>query len=230
MRDTDEFSHTEKTFDFEKKVTLRHGDKPVILRISKCAGGEVRGVLDVLVQLDRFDVIHAGPNLKLYEGDSCTSKDLDGERSYLNSRIPLGETRNWETWVVNGEYLSPDLVRAKWTVTHDGPPKPPSNVKVTTPSTRLICAVLGVPCKQKSVFLTWNDNANNETAYEVRNVTLDRTMLAPQNSTKFTWPGLDRQVNYCFQVRAVNSLGASAWSPTFSLAAAVVLGARRACA
>nr|WP_190109318.1 fibronectin type III domain-containing protein [Streptomyces cinnamoneus] len=230
IRDHDDWGVSpQRTFDIDKSVTLRHGDKPVILRTERCVD-EVRGVLDVLVQLDRFDAVWASPNLKLYEGDSCDTKDLDGEQPYPpNLRIPLGESHTWETWVVNGEFASPDLVRTKYTVTHNGPPNAPSNIKATTPPVMLVCAFLRAPCKQKSVSLTWKDNANNETAYEVRNVTLNKITRVTGNSTKFTWPGLDRQIKHCFQVRAVNSFGASPWSPPFSLVA-LFLGDRRPCA
>ncbi|MFE1555257.1 hypothetical protein ACFW6V_09720 [Streptomyces sp. NPDC058734] len=66
----------------------------------------------------------------------------------------------------------------------------------------------------------WSDQAADEKWYEISDSTLGQIKKVTANSTSLTWTGLpvDKQ---CFQVRAVNFVGASEWTP---------VGARVECA
>ncbi|MFF4105665.1 fibronectin type III domain-containing protein, partial [Streptomyces sp. NPDC001903] len=66
---------------------------------------------------------------------------------------------------------------------------------------------------EKSVRVDWEDTANNETGYEVRNTTLNQNFGVDANTKTFTAPHLDPKVRYCFQVRAVGAQGPSGWTP-----------------
>ena len=70
--------------------------------------------------------------------------------------------------------------------------------------------------------LTWLDNSNNETSFQVQRATnlaftrllINYTLLPPNTITQ-TQTGLARHITYYFRVRSVNGLGASAWSNVF---------------
>ena len=63
--------------------------------------------------------------------------------------------------------------------------------------------------------LTWHDNANNETSFEVNNgVESPRAPAHPGTGTvSYTWNGLKPGSRACFRVRATNVFGDSAWDP-----------------
>jgi hypothetical protein len=50
--------------------------------ISRCAGGEVRIDLHMRVELITADWVRVSGTAYLYEGASCTSNDLDGQKSF----------------------------------------------------------------------------------------------------------------------------------------------------
>ena len=85
-------------------------------------------------------------------------------------------------------------------------PAAPSNLKVSALS-----------CNQLN--LTWSDNSNNETGFEIRRstslngtYTLVKTVAA--NTTAYTNTGLTNNRRYYYRVRSVNNAGSSAWSNT----------------
>jgi hypothetical protein len=75
-----------------------------------------------------------------------------------------------------------------------------------------------VAISSTTIRLQWSDNSNNETSFDV-NTSGGVTRSAPASSgsaTGFDWTGLSPGTQTCFRVRAVNSVGASAWTPSAS--------------
>ncbi|MGW8780872.1 fibronectin type III domain-containing protein [Streptomyces sp. NPDC055796] len=109
----------------------------------------------------------------------------------------------------NHEFLSDDSTSADFSITHEaagvdvGRPNEPSNVIATA----------GPVGSEMTVRVEWDDNANNETGYEVRNTTLNQNFGVDANTKTFSVPHLDPKVKHCFQVRAVGAQGPSSWTP-----------------
>jgi len=88
-----------------------------------------------------------------------------------------------------------------------GPPKPPN-----APSDLVATAV-----SETQVDLTWNDNANNENGFLIqRKVGAGGTFVdldtVGANVESYPDTSCDPSTTYCYQVRAYNSYGDSAWS------------------
>ncbi|MEU9292052.1 fibronectin type III domain-containing protein [Streptomyces sp. NPDC048275] len=207
---------------FREVVNLTH-DKPKAWPvIEQCAGGETRGTLSIELRLNNSETLYARPGLYLHEESTCNNNDLDGIQLPRSRTIAMGKEVSWHLIEQNGEPLSYDKVTASFTVTHTigadvGRPNEPSGVIAEVLPTRGLCAVFGANCR-KTVTVTWQDNASNETGYEIRNTEIRETQpqttvrLAP-NTTKFSWSDLDPKVKHCFQVRAVGDRGPSDWTP-----------------
>ncbi|MGW8783076.1 fibronectin type III domain-containing protein [Streptomyces sp. NPDC055796] len=194
---------------FSQAVDLTHDATTGTFRFSRCAGGETTGVLVLTFYLHRDETVTPNGTLSLYEGTRCNDPDLDGTIRVAERPIVLGKVRNENLVVKNGEFLSNDSTSAEFSITHRaavvdvGRPNEPSNVVATA-----------VPVgNEKSVRVDWEDTANNETGYEVRNTTLNQNFSVDANTKTFTAPHLDPKVRYCFQVRAVGAQGPSGWTP-----------------
>jgi hypothetical protein len=76
-------------------------------------------------------------------------------------------------------------------------------------------AVSADPSNGTVLLLTWRDNANNETAFEVNNGVQSRSAPAHSGTgtVNYTWTGLKPGSLACFRVRATNGRGKSAWDP-----------------
>jgi hypothetical protein len=81
------------------------------------------------------------------------------------------------------------------------PPAAPTNLAAT-------------PVGTSSIRLTWTDNSNNESGFEINNGVTSQTTGA--NSTSYTWGGLTPSTYMCFRIRAYNSAGSSSWDPNAS--------------
>jgi probable HAF family extracellular repeat protein len=83
------------------------------------------------------------------------------------------------------------------------PPAAPTNLAATV-----------TPANQ--IALTWTDNSSNETAFAIWRQTGDgafgRVGVVAPHTTHFTDTGLTPNINYTYEVRATNNVGASAWS------------------
>lgn len=77
-------------------------------------------------------------------------------------------------------------------------PAAPSNLRVT-------------PTANNTFLLTWQDNSNNETGFEITDGISFR--LAGANATADNWH-VTPATYKCFRVRAYNAAGASAWYPS----------------
>jgi regulation of enolase protein 1 (concanavalin A-like superfamily) len=93
-------------------------------------------------------------------------------------------------------------------------------VQVTTPAGAPRAAPSGLAATALSssqIQLSWTDNANNESSYEVQRstdgVNFDVTFgLLAANSTSMTDTALNASTTYYYRVRAINSFGTSAYS------------------
>ncbi|MFJ3925316.1 fibronectin type III domain-containing protein [Streptomyces sp. NPDC090022] len=160
------------------------------------------------MRLNSSETVSPRAVLYLYEGSTCRSNGLEGSARTSDRPLTLGTVRSHQLTVENGEFLSDDSAHAKFSISHAagadvGRPREPSSVVAT--------AVPGTG--EKSVRVQREDDATDETGYEIRNVTLDQNFLVSANSRSFTIPHLDENVRYCVQVRAVGVKGASDWTP-----------------
>ncbi|MEV8535194.1 fibronectin type III domain-containing protein [Streptomyces sp. NPDC051211] len=193
---------------FSQQVNLTHDAPTGSFRVERCAGGETRGVLSVSLQLNSSETVSPRAVLYLYEESTCNNNDLEGTARTTNRPLAMNKVRSHNLSVKNGEFLSDDSAHAEFSITHAagadvGRPNEPSNVVATA-----------VPANnEKSVRVEWEDNASNETGYEIRNTTLNQTFGVAANTRTFSVPHLDEKVRYCFQVRAVGTKGPSDWTP-----------------
>lgn len=104
------------------------------------------------------------------------------------------DTYKWKVTTIKGGVRIPS---APVLFTYLGKPAAPSAVGAT-------------PQTASSVVVSWLDNANNETGFEITNGTT--TTSVPANASNHTWGGLAAGSTTCFQVRAVNLQGVSAWT------------------
>lgn len=92
--------------------------------------------------------------------------------------------------------------------TLDSPPAAPTNLQA-------------VASGENSITLSWIDNSNNENSFEIErsrdNVTFDLINIVDANVIVYTDDFLDKSVNYYYRVRAVNSAGNSAYTPSVSI-------------
>lgn len=90
------------------------------IRIERCVGGEVRGVLYVDVQLYNTDQIRVSPTFYLYEGTSCSTNDLDGLRRGTPTFVSRGGWLRWGGLRASNtaERTPDDWGLASFTVTH----------------------------------------------------------------------------------------------------------------
>ncbi|MFF5447522.1 fibronectin type III domain-containing protein [Streptomyces sp. NPDC012888] len=194
---------------FSQAVDLTHDATSGTFRFSRCAGGETTGVLVLTFYLRRDETVTPNGTLSLYEGTRCDDPDREGTIRVSERPILLGKVRSEELVVRNREFLSDDSTSAEFSITHRvaavdvGRPTEASNVVATA-----------VPVgDEKTVRVDWEDDANNETGYEVRNTTLNQNFGVGANTKTFSVPHLDPKVRYCFQVRAVGNQGPSDWTP-----------------
>ncbi|MFE6825319.1 fibronectin type III domain-containing protein [Streptomyces sp. NPDC057690] len=206
------------SFKLGEVVHLTHDRRSDTFRIERCSfDGEARGVLTVTVSLSSSEKVIARPSLSLYEENTCYNNDREGTAIAKAAAISFNHVRKWDLVVNNGEFLSMDFAHAKITVSNTvgpdrGRPREPSNL-IAQQASASTCAVK--ICKRKTVSLSWEDNAKNETGYEVRNNNLEKIVRLGPNRTGYLWTDLDPNTRQCFQVRAVGpgAIGPSDWTP-----------------
>ena len=95
-----------------------------------------------------------------------------------------------------------------WTCTTtpaSGPPAAPTNALATAISS-------------SQIRITWTDNANNETDYQIFNGDgtryLGKDVGGSGTTGSYTWSGLAPGTYMCFRVRAYNEWGTSVWAPS----------------
>ncbi|QIJ60725.1 fibronectin type III domain-containing protein [Streptomyces sp. JB150] len=201
-------SRASRTLKLDMTTALSHDRTRTTLTRSVCAGDQARGVLTILFELRSNESVVVSPTLRLFEGSSCGSDDLDAQDEGIQTAFAPRKSLKWRLDARNDELGSPDHARATFTLKHAagsgtgiGRPAEPSAVVATR--------VAGQP---SSVRVAWENPATDETRMEIRNTTLNQTKSLPTDSKSFTWPDLPLG-QQCFQVRAVNDVGPSGWTP-----------------
>lgn len=134
----------------------------------------------------------------------CLTSDLNGDGVVNNADVRLRMQQTAQDLGAAGRdnlygfgLVRPDLACGAVSST---PPAAPSNLRATNAT-------------KTSISLAWNDNSDNETGFELQRCTNSCVILSlPANTASHTDTGLKRNTTYTYQVRAVNSAGASAWS------------------
>ncbi|MFF5704610.1 fibronectin type III domain-containing protein [Streptomyces sp. NPDC012794] len=201
-------NRTTRTIPFTRIAQLSHDRTNDTLTAESCVGGETRGVLSVQIQIREDETAVISPTLRLYEGSDCLTNDLDGEDQGIQRGLRPGRSlTNWGLSAENGEAGSDDYARVNFNVKHQGgtgigvgSPAEPSNVVATREA------------DPTSVRVEWSDAATDETRYEIFNSSLQQAKGVSANTTSFVWTGLPLG-KQCFQVRAVNDVGPSDWTP-----------------
>jgi hypothetical protein len=129
-----------------------------------------------------------------------------GNVSYTDTTVTAGNTYTYRVKAVNG------LVSSTYSNTVSAAvllPAAPSSLRVTA-------ARAGFT---DSVTLNWTDNANNETSFTIQrstNATFTANVIntnnVPANAVTYTQTGVSRTTTFYYRIRAVNSVGTSAWS------------------
>ncbi|WP_158708557.1 fibronectin type III domain-containing protein [Streptomyces sp. NRRL S-244] len=166
--------------------------------------------MSVQVHLRSDEMVVVNPSLRLFEGSDCLSNDLDGSTRLIEQGFKPGESlTGFRMSVKNGEVGSDDFARVNFDLDHEGSkgigigrPAEPSNVVATRD-----------PADPTRVNLQWSDPATDETHFEIFNSSLQQAKGVPKDSTSFVWTGLPLG-KQCFQVRAVNAVGASDFTPS----------------
>ncbi|MGW7343017.1 fibronectin type III domain-containing protein [Streptomyces sp. NPDC054854] len=204
-------SASSKTFDMNRTAALSHDRPTATLDMSACVGGESRGQLSVHLQLRPDEMVVVSPTLRLYEGSSCNSNDLDAEDQAIQKGFKPRQSMTVSLSAANDEAFSGDLTTTNFTLKHTGgtgtgigSPAEPSGV---------VAARVGTdPVGRTQVQLQWENPATDETHLEIRNTTLNQSRAAAPDATSFTWPDLPLG-KQCFQIQAINAVGPSDWTP-----------------
>ncbi len=97
-----------------------------------------------------------------------------------------------------------------------GPMAPRANGQTPGTVPAAPTGLTATPGPSGTVNLTWTDNSNNETAFAVWRTgggsAFARVAALAANSTSYTDWGLTPNTTYTYEVRAINNVGASAWS------------------
>ncbi|MDI1463725.1 fibronectin type III domain-containing protein [Catellatospora sp. KI3] len=152
-----------------------------------------------------YEVALARPGDSTYTLTATTT----GTRVALAVFNPVltADTYRWRvTTIRNGvRYPSP-----QWEFTYLGRPARPA-------------AATASPLTANAVTVSWLDQSNNESGFEISNGS--GTASVGPNATSYTWGGLAPGSTTCFTVRAVNPTGASAWTSPASCATTPALPA-----
>ncbi|MCL6544766.1 MAG: S8 family serine peptidase [Bryobacteraceae bacterium] len=139
----------------------------------------------------------------------CLTSDLNGDGVVNNDDVRLRMQQTAQDLGAAGRdnlygfgLVRPDLACGTVSST---PPNAPSNLQATDVT-------------KTSISLAWTDNSDNETGFELQRCTNTCVTLSlPANTASYTDTGLKRNTTYSYQVRAVNSAGASAWSNSITV-------------
>jgi hypothetical protein len=87
----------------------------------------------------------------------------------------------------------------------------PTNLRMQVPA--MPTGLRVVPLNPYAIRITWTDESENESRFEISNGETSR--FRPANHTFLTWAGVSANTWMCFRIRAYNSEGNSAWYPNF---------------
>ncbi|SDM01379.1 hypothetical protein SAMN05660642_01332 [Geodermatophilus siccatus] len=104
--------------DFTRKMGLTHLAPSSSIFVSYCHGDEVRGEFTVTATLQANDDVVWQPHLKLYEGASCDTSDLDGELSGQFRTLPPNFHQEARIFVPNSDEGG-DWASVRYDVIHD---------------------------------------------------------------------------------------------------------------
>ena len=124
--------------------------------------------------------------------------------SYSNSGLNSSTTYYYRIQATNSTGSSAWSNVANATTAVSGPPAAPSNLYASAKD-----------CN--TIVLTWNDNSNNETSFELRRSlsmygTYSTIATLAANTTTYNNTGLTKGRKYYYKIRARNSSGNSSWS------------------
>jgi len=109
---------------FSKSVTIAQGtQQTVIIKSRVCAGNEVRGELRLSVSYYAsgnlyVDGIGSDDGIRLYEGTSCSTTDLDGISTiYGPGKLAVGQAGHEHAWVGNVDEGGDDRATVDFTAT-----------------------------------------------------------------------------------------------------------------
>ncbi|MET9605906.1 fibronectin type III domain-containing protein [Streptomyces sp. NPDC006512] len=201
-------SASSKTFNMNREAALSHDRPEATLDMSACVGGESRGHLSVHLQLRPDEMVVVSPTLRLFEGSSCNSDDLDAEDQGIQKGFRPRESMTVSLSAANDEAFSGDLTTTNFTLKHSGG----AGTGIGRPAEPSAVVATRVGNPPTSVELQWGNPATDETHLEVRNTTLNQSQAVGADATSFTWQNLPLG-KQCFQIRAFNANGASEWTP-----------------
>ncbi|MFF8730214.1 fibronectin type III domain-containing protein [Streptomyces sp. NPDC015171] len=201
------FGTSEKVIrKFNRSVTLSTGHPTELVKVTQCAGGESRGELRIALTRRGSEAVSVRSTLRLFEGSDCDNGDLDGSDEEAGRLVFAGKSSDFFLGAISKEEIKVDLALASFNAAHSTPetdaPAEPSHV------------VASRPVDSRHVSVTWEDEADDETGYEVTETFTHNTKTLPPNRTGFVYtiPGVTG-AKQCFQVRALGARGPSAWTP-----------------
>jgi hypothetical protein len=113
------------------------------------------------------------------------------------------------------------------TAVNGGGSSAPATVTVSVPAlpaapSNLTATAVRANGNSDTVTLTWKDNSNNETGFQIQRSTdagfaNPSSFTAPANATQLVQTGMTRNRTYHYRVRATNLGGASGWSNAASV-------------
>ncbi|MFW6140559.1 MAG: fibronectin type III domain-containing protein [Acidobacteriota bacterium] len=164
----------------------------------------------VIIKLDSYDIECDGAwRMLVYPGDYPDDGIYAGEEAYLRVKERYcTEERNKSTWVypmqAKGNFhFYVDFIKNPGTSTEPEPEEPPA-----APSD---LGATAIACDQ--IDLTWSDNSDNESGFEIERTTDGQTFTVSANTTSYTDNiNLNENTTYSYRVRAYNDAGYSDYS------------------
>jgi hypothetical protein len=146
------------------------------------------------------------------EVDASMNMEISSPATGLVGRWGLNEDSGFTIASSAGTTMNGTITGSDWSWAAGSPfnAAPPS-----APSAPSDLAALAIA--QDQIFLSWTDVATNETSYEIERSTsgsggpFNPLITLPANSTSHVDGGLTSGNSYCYRVRAVNNMGASAY-------------------
>ncbi|MBS3820016.1 fibronectin type III domain-containing protein, partial [bacterium] len=155
----------------------------------------------VIIKLDSYDIECDGAwRMLVYYKDYPYDDFYAGDEAYLRvkERYCTDSTWYYPMQAKGNFYFYIDFIKNPGTSTEE-PPAAPSDLDATA-----------IACDQ--IELTWTDNSDNESGFEIERTTDGQTFTVSANTTSYTDTNLNENTTYSYRVRAYNDAGYSDYS------------------
>ena len=182
--------------------SIQHAGLATAMTSTGVAGGFFNGALD---EARIWNVARTQGQIA-----SAINSELTGPTTGLVARWGLNEDAQTTVFSSAGTAVNGTITGSNWAWSAGSPF---NAVPPTVPADPT--SLSATPISSAQIDVSWTDNANNETSYEVERSTtgaggpFSPLITLPANATGYSNLGLTASTEYCYRVRAVNNVGPS---------------------